>query len=212
MSNLKLLAYDITTTLGKPNDFAFTKLVESHILSDMALLARREYEKTGKFPNDVILEIPCVPLTKVDASECCDVELDCKVLRTTYKIPETVTIKDQINFITVTDPVRSRKYGYLNPARIGYNERKFKVNDFFYSFLNRYIYIFDTIEPEYINIVALFADPREWAELKNCYGGFCFDKNKEVIIPSHYVSAIREMVLVRFRMRKSPEVEINEEK
>jgi hypothetical protein len=212
MATLKKLAYSYAKKLGKGTDMGFIRMTEFDILSLVATLARQEYEKTGKFPNELITEVSCLEMIQVDAAECCDVELGCKVLKTAYKIPSTISIKDQINFISVTGVDKKTKYTYINPARIGYTDSKFGPFEY-YSLLNNYIYIFDNIEIEKINVVAAFVDIRELSAIKDCFGNSCFSESSEVRIPDHYVHYIKKMLKQELvKETNSPEVEISYDK
>lgn len=140
------------------------------------LWMRNEYNKNKRSidPN-IIQDLKCVPLELVSAVNCCDaIPLDCKVLRTKYKIPNTIEFYNN-KAITDVGPVNmtSIKFNFIEYKRVPYSgTSKYSFNSVFAFLYNGYMYIYskneDILLLEYINIRGVFEDPLEALKLADC--------------------------------------------
>jgi hypothetical protein len=214
--SLKKLSYSLASFYDKSNDFEFIKQMEFESLSALAILARREYERTKAFPSSLIREVNCLPIIEVDGSECCENFAGCKILKSKAKIPQIIEVKEKLGYIALNVGFKGKnikQISYVDPARLGEITSKFSAVRAlpYYTIMSEHVYIFNNNEIDFISIVDAFADPRELAKVKDCNNKPCFELGADVNIPLHYVPIIKEMVMkANNRITDSNEVKINE--
>jgi hypothetical protein len=131
------------------------------------LWLRNEYNKNKRSidPN-IIQDLGCVPLEVVDSVDCCEgIPLECKVLRTKCKIPNTVELysKKAITRVGTID-LTQKAFNFIDYKRVPYSGTGRYGKDTIYAFLhNEYLYIYsknlDVLLLEFITIRGIFEDP-----------------------------------------------------
>jgi hypothetical protein len=196
MATLAQLRYDILNKLrqgiSSDDDRISTRQIDFNIKSKRAALIRQEQQAGNKLSSDFIQVIPCLDVQLVDKSECCEIETDCLILRTTQRIPKTVS--DLLTFVGTID--QSETFQIISSQRA----RWAKYSPFTsripkaYS-LDDYIYI--TVEKtiEKIRIHGIFEDPESLALVDACNGP-CYDSNtSDFPIPAHLTDVLLASVL-----------------
>lgn len=172
-----------------------------------ALWLRNEYNKPGRsIDHNVIQDLGCVNMIAVDAAECCDttISLNCKVLRTELKIPNTIELHTGTG-ITRVGPINKvvTPFSFIPHGRAQFEDNKYADKQIQAFLLNNYIYLITpTIEAKLlgkINVRGVFEDPREAAAFSHCSGETCYDKaTTKYPINSWMYAYFKEQVLKEF--------------
>lgn len=195
--------------VGKPNDNILKEAIKYSILNNLAILLRREYDKNKRFRNSALYTLNCVDLEQVNSTDCCSIDLGCKILKTSIKIPRPVIVKDlpDFNYVGGIDLNKARRIDYIMPSEIEWFKHRTYTKDFvYYTYMNDYIYIFNTLALKAIKLIYTPANPSDLFSL-GCSGD-CFDLDSDVIIDADLAALIRPMVYQEIGL--SPKKDENE--
>lgn len=158
--------------------------IAAEVHKQRALLIRNELNKGRTVDSNIIQDLGCVQLAVADRAECCDIDLDCDILRTSLTIPNAIELHHS-NTLWV-GPVDKLDYSFsflpLERAKWAGNGKHNKRSIFAYLNNSR-IYIFNkenNIQKmlQYINVRGVFEDPSQAARFSNCSSGStCYNAN-----------------------------------
>lgn len=167
-----------------------------------AQLIRQDLMK-GRAPSDNIIQgISCVDVSVVDASLCCGITTDCKVLRTTTTIPKPID-GGAMDMITKVGPVAvgERSFSIVPMSRIpyiGHSPFPGINNEIRAVYDGGYIYIFvpqnDRVITK-INIEGVFEDPTEAGAFTSCTGEACYTNDSAYPITAHMIETAKQMII-----------------
>jgi len=183
-------------------------VIEYEINAVRAQLIKQDINRGYSVDSWIIQDLGCIDLELVDKSECCDVELGCKILRTVQQIPSPIELH-QKQLITRIGPIdkMARPYDYIAYNRVPYSGRnsKFskKVIRTFTKDNDGYIYIIaddslDSILLSKINVQGVFEDPRLVSEFRHCSGEVCYTNSSAYPVKSWMIPVIQEIVIAKF--------------
>lgn len=213
--NLEQLTDIIAIELKDPNNNTLKEVIRNLIISNRSKLIRDEYHKTREFPQGAIISANCIPLVEVPSTECCNIDLGCTILRTSYKIPRPIEVKDTNNFNYVGSinhmSKNATEFGFIRPEQINrLFTRKFTSKKIFYSWLNDYIYIINNAALEDITIRYVPVDFLEVMELRTCTNAPCVD-DSDFIIESHWEDLITKMIIPKLLNSPTSEIKVTDE-
>jgi hypothetical protein len=209
--SLKAVTDAIAYELGNPNDYAFKNVIRQAILTTRALLLRRDYERTNMFRSSSLVTLNCVTLEKVNSTECCSVDLGCKILRSNVKIPKPLDIKDKPDFEYVGAIDSRHGFSMISPAEIEWVIlRKFTGNLIYYTYANDRLYIINTLTVKKVKVRYVPANPMDLNGLNVCESG-CFDIDADIILEADLIPLIKEIAFKELGFKKEND-EINIEK
>lgn len=208
---LSILTDIIAFELDRPNDSNLQIAIQNLILSSRAMLLRQEYQKNKSFPQSAILSL-CLPMEYVNSTECCLIDLGCKLPRTIDKIPPPITIADELNFLYVGDGNNTNSFGYLKPEEVKYiKQRKFSGKKQYYTYIGGRIVIFNKATIEAIKLRYVPSNPLELAAINDCCGDVCFNIDDETFIEDIWEDAITKLVIAKIRGSKDEQIKIDKE-
>lgn len=199
MQTLNKIAYEVAHGFKKPKDTIFRNRLKQMAVDARATLAERRFRKGMAIESDYLQDLGAVPLIKVDRAEsvCKGISLDCVVLRTKDKIPQTIPTLIDSPFMYVGGLDKSTPYSYVPQhlvSTIGHS--KFTSRKPRYSFSNGYVYIYTFGKwakgLKFVNIIAPFADPREVEKFNKCEGAECYTDDDRFPIPQDLARNIIE--------------------
>ncbi len=143
-----------------------------------ALFMRNEYNRNRSIDPYVLQDISCLQLELVNPIDCCiDVPTECKVLRTTKIIPNTIELYFTKGIATIGSPdILKPRFVLIDYSRVPYIGHGRTTQKAVYAFLyNQYIYVVSK-DPtvsllKYITIRGIFEDPTELTEYVSCVSG-----------------------------------------
>ena len=172
--------------INSDDSSADDRLVEQLIVQQRALWLRNEYNKNRTIDQNVIQDLGCVEVIEVDKSECCEIKLDCKILRTKNPLPNTIEFHRD-NAITRVGPIDITQRAYkelMYPKEVpffGNGRTNQKTIAWFLkkTFEGLHIYLIskDTFNAkliEQINVSGIWEDPRLAGQYSNCQGKPCW--------------------------------------
>ena len=194
MNTLNDIVYSILTSV-KPHltddeDLTFEKIAYD-VRNKRSVFIRNEYNKNRSVDSIFVQDLGCVPVTKVDAAECCDFDSGCKIVRTTEKIPTPIATHRK-PLIQRVGPVNKLQRSYnivtykeaINSGNGAYNHK-----EIYTYFHNGYIYLVSKNENvymlKYINIQGVFENPEDVSRYNLCDSDTpCYDDNSAYPLPN----------------------------
>lgn len=120
----------------------------------------------------------CIDLIEVDASECCDITTDCKILRSSVRIPRSIEFDGDnlIKSVTSVDGVVINKFNRFRQKYTKFSKYTSSKPGWFLK--DDYIYIINsTLEKAVVSIIA--EDPLDLADFVDCNNATCFTWDSE---------------------------------
>ena len=193
---LKEISYNILNLYrggrSTNNEHISLRQIEFNVKHYRAMLLRRDFARNGLVSRHVEQSLGCIELEKVNASQCCNLPIECDVVRTVIDIPRTVRFNFTDAITHVSDPsglitipvVDSLTVQFLPYDRFTKNTRKaYMIED--------KLYIYNPGGMDTINIRGVFEDPEEVAKFE-CDGGDCYDDQSDFPLPLDMVQAITD--------------------
>ena len=106
---LNEIAYNILNIVrgGRSNsdDHLSLSQIKFNIKYYRAMMIRRDMARNNFMSRHIEQDLGCLKLIRVNASKCCNFDIDCEVYRTEKKIPRTVraNFKDMITYVGGVD-------------------------------------------------------------------------------------------------------------
>lgn len=180
-------------------------LIEYHVINVRNQLLVEGYKRGDSLNPATVQSLGCIPLEEVDKG-CCDVPVDCYILRTAVDIPNPLKIKDRSLIIRV-GPVDFTKppfqeVQYQRVPFTGTNRFTRSLVKFFWKDKRIYLVIKNDnpiqwgLETIRIDIVA--EDPRELYEFNDCSGSNCFTADSTFPIDSDMIPVLIDIVKTKF--------------
>jgi hypothetical protein len=168
-----------------------------------AAYVKAEVKANKSIGNVYAQTLDCIPLVRVDAYNCCNLPVECRILRTQNPIPmfiETLFV-GSVNGDSISK-TSSETAQYTPYKRYGKNELLWfnnKVGN------DTYIYVMNTLMLKNIRIKAIFENPKEIASINTC-GTVTGCKATEYEYPmplSDLQEIIRRLTVQEIRLLKS---------
>ena len=203
MATLNEIAYDLISIvrpqLSDDTDIDIRQ-IKFWIKNQRALWLRNEINKSRQIDADV-LQTVCAELECVDASDCCNIDLDCPILRTKQPIPKTIELHHK-EAITRVGPVNKKlkPFSYVDYARVPWLDGSRFTKNLVFSFMHEgYLYIY-TKNPAYSEMKAIsfrgvFEDPELVAAYTDCDDKPCYTDDDEFPMKSWMIPAMKEAIL-----------------
>lgn len=193
---LKEISYNILNLYrggrSSNNEHISLRQIEFNVKHYRAMLLRRDFARNGLVSRHVEQDLGCIELEKVNASKCCNLPIECDVVRTVVDIPRTVRFNFTDAITHVSDPsglitipvVDALTVQFLPYDRFTKNTRKaYMIED--------KLYIYNPGGMDTINIRGVFEDPEVVAKFE-CNGGDCYDDESDFPLPLDMVQAITD--------------------
>lgn len=163
------------------------------------LLIQRDYDKGRSISDNIIQDLGCIDVSKVDASACCGIKVNCNIVRTNVKIPNPIETS-QRDLITRVGPISlvAPSYTFIPYHRAPWaGNGKYNQNSIFAFLHENYIYVMgkDTEKFKRINVQGVFEDPTKVSSFNTCAGKACYTNNSEYPISGKYIEILKEMIL-----------------
>ncbi len=165
-----------------------------------SVLAKKDWLKNKKFDLQLVQDLGCVPVQKVDKAECCTFTDNCNVVRTVDKVP--ITIGGDSNGFTFIGRVDKRtSYSFLSKSQSHWaSHNRFTANIPRSYYHNGYIYVdnLENLDIKVINIQGVFDEPLKVTAYLNehdCKETSCITADDDYPMPAWMVSYITESIL-----------------
>lgn len=188
MPTLNELTYQVLE--GVRNDITDDDSIDKRLIHDIihgqrALWLRNELNKDRHISDVFIQRLNCLPVSLVDAAECCDFSSDCKVLRTQQQIPQPIGLHNKDAIVRVGPTILTlRPYSFMTYDRALFfgNGRVNRHSKAAYL-RNGYIYVVSK-DPavnllQSISVHGIFENPTEVTDLTSCDGSPCWSVDDE---------------------------------
>lgn len=158
-------------------------------------LINQAIQKKQDFSDVWIQQIKCLDLIPVDIAECCEIDLDCTILRTVKQIPASIET-DGNNLIMAVTGVDGTPLQKLNLFRSRFiNSSKYTKNKPFWYVKNNYIYIGNGDLLGKISITGIFENPADLASYNTCDGVPCYTKDSNYPVSLKMASMITDIII-----------------
>lgn len=205
MVSLNNLTYDLLnlTRGGKlsTGELISLRQVQFWVHNTRALLIRQDLKNGSTISQNIVQNLGCVNVQRVDAAACCGIVTECYLYRTTIEIPKPIELHKK-DLFTRIGPVSLTEaaFTYMPFNRIQYagNTPFKKLNERPKAFyFDKYVYI--QVKPgtvlKKINIQGVFEDPSEVSTFNNCDGQDCWTENSKYPISAWMIEPLKEMIL-----------------
>ncbi len=189
MSTLRQYRYDLLETINKYSDDSSMdyRSLDWWITTYRVKWLENLYNKFNKqIPEIYFQTLECIDVALVDSVDCCDVDSDCKILRTVNKLPQFLSLIDGevISKVSGPDIVKSSPKDLFQIIR--YEQAEFSGHgrynrDKIFTFLyNNYLYFIAKEDNFYlpqlskINVRGIFHNPMDASRFKTCAGEPCW--------------------------------------
>lgn len=206
--SLNAIAYDLLTT-ARGGQLADSELISINqvkfwVINTRALLIRQDQNKGRSTSENIVQVLPCVSLSTVSNSECCEISSNCTIKRTALAIPATIEVAqyDMLQRISGVD-IMTPGISILPYQRAIYHGNSKWTADLPAAFhKNGYIYLLNVpANLTKISVQGVFENPTEAANFSTCSGTPCYSDDDEFPISAWMIEAMSNMILdkkVRF--------------
>lgn len=207
---LNQIVYNLADIVGKSDVPHFIERLKFNVKYYRALLIRRDQERNSYLPEQFMQSF-CVNMIKVDASECCDVTVDCIIMRSEEKLPSAIRLKNgsPLTYVGTIDNLKS--YAPMTVNELPYiSHSTFTGRSARYFLQNGYLYVINS-KAKKLTVKGIFEDPADIA-LYECVGD-CYSDDSEFPITADMVQRITQSLLAGELQILSPddgaEVKVN---
>lgn len=197
---LNEIVYDIKNILrnARPtdDDNITNEQIAFWVRTTRAKLIRNELTKGYSVGNNLTQTIECLPLTLVDASECCGLNLGCSLLRTPA-LPKPIqgTSEDAI-FNIMGGSTIGLPISFIPYERVPYwGNNRFNKNSIVAFKNDDYIYILSEVHPGIVNITGIWENPEEISSYTNCDNESCFTWDSEYPMSAHMIDDMKKIII-----------------
>ena len=180
------------------------RLIKDLINQERANWIRKEHNKNRSIDDNIVQDLGCVEMERVDAASCCGITSDCVVVRSKFEIPVGVEL-NQRSAITRVGPINKAErqiYSFLPFERaVWAGNGQFNKNNIFAFLLNNKMHLIGNPNNDilkmikYINIRGVFEDPTEAAKFSFCTGGSCYTDNDKYPINRWLLDYLKAEIL-----------------
>ena len=208
---LNEIVYNLADIVGKTDVPHFVERLKFNVMYYRALLIRRDQERNSYLPEQFMQSF-CMEMEKVDASQCCDIKVDCIVMKSKKKLPSRIRLKNgsPLAYVGTIDNLKS--YAPMSVGElpfIGSSPFTGKIARYFVQ--EEYLYIINA-KPKKVNVKGIFEDPRDLLEF-DCDGD-CYSDDNAFPITADMVQRITQSLLAGELRMLTPddggEVKVNE--
>jgi len=184
------------TSGSNPTDFRIEdSQIRFWVNQTRAMLIAQSIQKRKDISDSWLQNLTCLQLDEVDKSECCEIETNCKILRTVRKIPDTIETSAD-NFIVRVEAPNGDIISKTTPFESKYGVySKYTKNKPKWYLKNNYIYIINNEYLDTINVWAIFEDPSKLTAFTSCSGSTCYSPNSPYPCSFQMASDITNIVL-----------------
>ena len=210
---LNEIAYDImgniegTSRISDDSELSLDQ-VYFKIATVRAMLIRQDQSKGRSLSDNVLQTIPCLDVSKVNASECCGITAPCEISRSNIQIPRPVEIyqKDLITRVAGVD-ITGPSWNHVSLAQVQWSGiSKWTKNTVKWFIKDRYIYVLNNPGVKKIAITGVFEDPMDLINIPSCTTASCYSPDNEYPISAHMIPPLKQIVIEDLlRMRGNPE-------
>lgn len=204
------LIYDLWETaapLVNDDSLLDSRKFDFWIDNTRATLIRQDLNKNRTIDENLIQDLGCVEIEKVDASSCCNINTKCYVYRTIEEIPVTIERYNEPTFTRIgpVNPlVRVKNINRTYPL-ITYSQAIWANNSKYtraaiYAFLyNKRIHLITGDENDlrglkYINIRGVFETPADAAKFTTCDGTPCYSNDAKYPMNRWMYEAMKKLI------------------
>lgn len=133
------------------------------------IIIKRELNKKKQLDNNLIQNLGCLDVIKVDRNECCEIKSDCTVYRTKKKIP-SIAGGDSEMFTYIGGLDKRTPFNTINRSYNNwYRYSNYGKKGIFAYYINDYIYIENyQYDLKHINVQGIFDNPLEATKFVDC--------------------------------------------
>jgi len=189
---LNEIVYNLADIVGKSDVPHFIERLKFNVKYYRAIFIRRDQERNSYLPEQFMQSF-CVEMIKVDASECCNVTVDCIIMRSKEKLPAAIRLKNgsPLTYVGTIDNLKS-----FAPMTVGelptISHSTFTGRTPRYFLQNGYLYVINSKAIK-LTVKGIFEDPAEVANFE-CDGD-CYSDDNAFPIAADMVQRITQSLL-----------------
>lgn len=210
---LNEIAYDImgniegTSRISDDSELSLDQIYFK-IATVRAMLIRQDQSKGRSLSDNVLQTLPCLDISKVNASECCGITAPCELYRTNIQLPRPVELyqKDLISRVAGVD-ITGPSWNHVSLAQVQWaGISKWTKGTVKWFVKDRYIYVLNNPGVKKIAVTGVFEDPMDLAAIPSCSSATCYTPDLEYPISAYMIPQLKQIVIDDLmRMRGAPE-------
>lgn len=199
---LNEIAYDImgniegTSRISDDSELSLDQ-VYFKISTVRAMLIRQDQSKGRSLSDNVLQTLPCLDISKVNASECCGITAPCELFRTNIQLPRPIELyqKDLISRVAGVD-ITGPSWNHVSLAQVQWaGISKWTKGTVKWFVKDRYIYVLNNPGVKKISVTGVFEDPMDLAAIPSCSGAACYLPDNEYPVSAHMIPQLKQIVL-----------------
>lgn len=208
---LSELKASIAVKWGLGEDYPTLRRIELAIIGARGTTIQRRYDQSKRFPQSLVMTVRCTEFIQVEKTECLCLIAGKKTVRTKYKVPKPLLVKDNTEFIFVGSANQEEAFSMILPEDLELTKyRKFSANMPLYTYMNEYIYLPN--EPTFKEGAMRYVpeNPLELMKFGNCNQHSCI-VDGDLVIEDSLIDNIESLVeKKRPQIVDNKEIEIND--
>ena len=205
MSTLREIVYDIYNVMrgGKTND---TELIsyqqlEFIVKNTFATLIRQDLNKGRTISENLISHIYGLKMEVVDTSDipsCLNMFTGCYIVKSVKQLPKPMEVADRDLILSIQPgEIQSQNYTVIPRARLSYiNYNKWTKNKPFAFLRDRWVYLINDPNTEYITVEMVLEDATVLSEYIDCStGNSCYDETTPYPVSNWMIETCKQMIL-----------------
>lgn len=194
MATLRQVVSEVIDSLGRPFDKMLYERVKSSIMNECVVWVRRSINKDGLdnlFKQSYVAEV-----SLVDSADNPIKDSSVKILRTDNKIHQPIRYDGDDPFTYVGSVTWDNSFIFIQPYQYKtFSKHPMTGKAILYSYLNGYIYIYNSTLIDQIGIEGIYVDPREVIESNENNLGLGLDDDMEFPFPADLIQLAKSNIL-----------------
>lgn len=187
---------NIASSGGNPNEFTVSdRQILYWVEQIRSQLISQSLSKRDDINDSWVQFIHCLELEQVDDTDCCLVDSDCYLLKSTMQIPSTIdSWKDNLIIsVTTADGTSIPKSNYIKQRYQKYN--KYTGKQFGWYLKDDYLYVINSQHINYISISGIFEFPSELGQFVSCDNQSCWTYDSNYPISMTLATQVTDIVI-----------------
>lgn len=212
MATLNSIAENIAFTLGEQFNDTLKQSIKDSIINYRAMFIRQDLDNNPLSYTDYLQSF-CIEMSIVNKSECPEISVKGKVLKSKQVLPKPLRIKNngRVNLKYVGSVDRSISFTFATAFEMNFMQHLPLQDDvIYYTVINQYLYILNNLKICKVLVEEVIADPRT---IDDCDFPTTFPDDIDFPIPEDMLVKIKQLIKREYPqyIKDGEETEINKD-
>lgn len=175
--------------------------VKFWVKTTLASLIRQDLNKGRTISENIISHIYGLKMEVADISDlpaCLNMFTGCYIVKSVKQLPKPIELADRDLILSIQPGnFLAQNYTIIPRARLSYiNYNKWTKNKPFAVLRDRWLYLINDPNVEYVTIEMVLEDAEELAGYTNCVNSTqCYDDESPYPVSAHYIDIMKQMIM-----------------